>query len=251
MPSRITNNKSNRNKGETILKKTTKIIALAAFLSVTAVGARQAHAIPTLSLDDGSTFMTIVDNGVGDLDSRDGFIHSSTSFANFMAAITIGLSKPILGTADLPHLHLNSVNVSSVGAAADMLTIKFTDTDFSDLASSVTGFESEIGGLTAGNVTYATYFDNSNAAFGTATLLSNLGSFSGGAFSGSAFASLGSLTPTPDGPYSLTLVATVAHPAGSFNVTSFDASVAVPEPSTLLLLGSGMLGFAFLRRRKG
>ncbi|MFQ5735867.1 MAG: PEP-CTERM sorting domain-containing protein [Thermodesulfobacteriota bacterium] len=26
---------------------------------------------------------------------------------------------------------------------------------------------------------------------------------------------------------------------------------AVPEPSTLLLLGSGMLGFAFLRRRKG
>ena len=207
-----------------------------------------------LSIDDGTTFVTVTDNGVGDSNSLVGFINYSpivSPFANFAAAVSLGTTKPLIGSADAPHLDLASVNVNSYGASADMLTIKFTDTDFTDLAPVATGFMSEIGGVTNGTVTYATYFDNSNAAFGTATLLSNLGSFSGGAFSSSAYASLASLSPAPAGPYSLTLVTTVAHSAGMGKITSYNASVSVPEPGTLLLLGSGMLGFAFLKRRKG
>lgn len=235
------------------MKKTEKILALAVFLSLTTVGVRQANAIPTLSLDDGSSSVTIVDNGAGDSDSTVGFINYSApagTFANFMLAISMGTTKPVIGSAASPHLDLASVNVTSLTAVADTLTIKFTDTDFSDPLPGLFGFSSEIGGVTDGTVTYATYFDNSNAAFGTGTLLSDLGSFSGGAFSGSAVASLSSLGTTPTGPYSLTMVTTVSNTAGAGKITSYNATVSVPEPSTILLLGSGMLGFAFLRRRK-
>ena len=235
------------------MKKTAKIIALVAFMSITTAGTRQAHAISMLSVDDGTTFVTVTDNGAGDNNALVGFIEYSApfgTFANFAAAVSLGTTKPLIGSAEAPHLDLASVDVSSFGAAEDTLTIKFTDTDFADLASGITGLRSEIGGVTDGTVTYATYFDNSNTAFGTATLLSDLGAFSGGAFSDTAYASLGSLSPTPAGPYSLTLVTTVAHTAGTGKITSYNATVAVPEPGTLLLLGSGMLGFAFMRRRK-
>ena len=234
------------------MKKTAKIIALVAFMSITTAGTRQAHAISMLSVDDGTTFVTVTDNGAGDSDANVGFIHylsTPGTFANFMSSISLGITKPILGSADLPQLHLNTVDVSSFGASADTLTIKFTDTDFADLAPIATGFMSEIGGVTQGSVTFVSYYDNSNAAFGTTSLLADLGSFSGGAFSASELTSVGSLTPAPAGPYSLTMVGTVTH-SGGIKVTSFDASVSVPEPSTLLLLGSGMLGFAFMRRRK-
>ncbi|GMR05241.1 MAG: hypothetical protein BMS9Abin24_035 [Thermodesulfobacteriota bacterium] len=239
------------------MKKLAKILALVVFMSLTTAGARQAHAVimttAQLSIDDGTTFVTIFDNGAGDSDSLVGFINYSApsgTFANFVAAVSLGTTKPLIGSGDKPYLDLASVNVTSFGASADVLTIKFTDTDFTDLAPVVTGFKSEIGGVTDGTVTYATYFDNGNTAFGQATSLSDLGSFSGSAFSGSAYASLASLSPTPAGPYSLTLVTTVSNNAGMGKITSYNASVSVPEPSTLLLLGSGMLGFAFLRRRK-
>ena len=255
MPAHITNKKTNRNKGDTTLKKPAKILALVIFLSLMTAGTRQAHANTMLSIDDGTAFVTILDNGAGDLDSQVGFINYSAmpgTFTNFVVVVSLGTTKPLIGSAEAPYLDLASVNVTGFGASADLLTIKFTDTDFTTPVPSISGFSSEIGGTTDGTVTYATYFDNSNAAFGTATLLSNLGSFSGGAFSGSAFVSLSSLVPAPTGPYSLTLVTTVANTAGAMKVTSYDANVSsVPEPSTILLLGSGMLGFAFLRRRKG
>src|SRR4030066_1780085 len=110
MPAHMTD-KNNLSKGETTLKKTAKIIALVAFMSVTAAGTRQAHAVSMLSVDDGTTFVTVTDNGAGDSDANVGFIHylsTPGTFANFMSSISLGITKPILGSADLPQLHLNT-----------------------------------------------------------------------------------------------------------------------------------------------
>jgi len=242
----------NTGKGETILKKKTLIATSAAVLAMATLGSGKADATPMLSMDDGLTFVTVTDNGAGDsnplLGSID-YLAPGGTFLNYSVVISVGTSKPVIGSAGLPHLDLASVNVTSLGATSDVLTIKFTDTDFTDPMPSAMGFVSAIGGVTDGTVTYSTYYDTSNTAFGEANSLSSFGPYSAGAFSGQEFVPLASLSPTPVDPYSITLVTTVSNGGGGGMITSYNASVDVPEPSALLLLGSGMLGFALIRRR--
>ena len=96
---------------------------------------------------------------------------------------------------------------------------------------------------------YFTYLDETNSAFGTAIQLTNLGPLGPNAFSQSASDSgivfIG-------GSYSLTQVITIAHTG--VGTTSFDATLngagQVPEPSTIALLGLGLAGIGFSRKRK-
>lgn len=208
-------------------------IALTALIVVLSLGAQAALAIPTLYLTDnmGATFTTIVDNGIGDINSTLGAVTFSGAVGNWSVNVTTGLTKPALGSAAAPILDLNSIDVSS--AAGGNLRIYFTESGF----DAFSGFlESSVGGVTAGTVSFRT---------SVGTSVSQLGPFTGGAFSGSSIVGA-SFAPAS----SIWAYASIIHQ--SAGASSFNYEIkGVPEPGTLLLLGSGLAGLGiFSRRRK-
>jgi len=200
--------------------------------------AANANAILVIQISDTADFSGTIVEAV-DTDN-DGLVtlNSSISGTTWIANVVTGVSDH---DSNQGQMHLNSVNVSSLGDGGSVF-IRLTDTDYIG-----TGAVISYGGTTDGTVSFQSYVDASNTAFGTDTLLSDSGAISTASFSGddSTFTGI-------DGLFAMSIYAAITHEASytNFRITSFDYDVKVPEPATLSLLGLGLLLLAFATRRK-
>jgi hypothetical protein len=215
-----------------MMKRVGGVLVLAAAIS--AMTASDAQAAQMLRLTQGASSVQITDGGVGDSNPFAGAITFIGSVGSYFLNVSTGVSKPVLGSAANPHMDLASLNMSGSG----MLTIEHTDTDFVGTGP----FAMHIGGTTNGSVSYAAYFDSTNAAFGTGSAIDSLGPFGGPAFAGSGGGGNAVITP-----YSLTQVVTLTHTG--FGISSFDAEL-IPEPATLALFGLGLIGVGAATSRR-
>src|SRR5579862_7501392 len=108
--------------GEAAMKST--LFAGVAAAALLVGSAAPSHAMLMLTVSDGTTTDT-----VNDLSNSGG--------ATFMGAIgafnfnvVTGTSMPLIGSAALPTLDLNSIDITSRGGSGGTLTFKLTDTDY-------------------------------------------------------------------------------------------------------------------------
>ena len=205
------------------------------------------HASLALSLSDGLNTVIIVDGSLGDANPLAGVVTFVGAVGtNWIANVTTALSYPVMGTQAFPEIDLNSVNVTGTGGGT--LVIRASEVDYTGIINNgLAGFNLDVGGTTSGTVSYGLFLDDSNQLFGGigGNPVASLGPFSGPSFSGNT-----SGYAAATDPFSLILEASITHGAAGGD-TSFDLkTTAVPVPSTVILLGSGLAGIGIVARKR-
>ncbi len=210
------------------MKQFSKIL-IAAVLGMFLV-AGSSWAIPTLKITDGTNTLTFQDI------NKDGIVCSFGDIGIFNFYMSAGTTKPQDGSAAFPMMHVGGYATTN---GSGTFTVKFSETDFGPLDSSITEFLSSLNGF-GGTQSLDVYYDTNNTLFGMGTKIAGIDAINTSQLYNGILAS---------DLFSLTMISriTLNNATGSFDN---GVSAPVPEPATMLLLGIGLIGLAGASRKK-
>lgn len=179
-----------------------------------------------------ASLILTIDDGVHtpiEVSEPDGNVLSGGTLGTWQFNV-MGSTNPSVGTDYIDALNLMSF---TAGGGEGTLTVTLTRTE---MDKSPANWVAYLGGTTFGSIEFETLLNGTAISHYSAT--------------GKDFRYSDSGQIDYVGPYSMSLVATINHDS-IYDWSGFNYTVTVPEPSTLALLGSGLLltGWAAMRRR--